>query len=596
MSETSKQAAWVSARRTLVAAAVSAMALSAGPASAQNIQKFNPATGTTNFLTVEGAATAPHLTFVPSVWINYGKNPLVLRKENGAIRERLVEHLISFNFEGAIGLGEHFELGVDLPMHFIVGHAVEAATDAQGQVIPSEDPGFTVADPSGFALGDLRLLPKFQFFGPKARRENGLGVAVAVPTTFQTGNEDRFVGSRMLTLNPEAIAELRLEVLRLAANVGFRWYPENDKVATLEVGNEVTYGGSVAVALGDPDLWVIGELFGAGSVEQVKSGSKNSPMEGLLGFRAYTAPGIVMTAGAGRGLIPDYGAPQLRVFVGAAYLDEASDRDGDGLEDADDSCPDAPEDRDGFEDSDGCPDPDNDKDGLVDAVDRCPNEPETRNGFEDDDGCPDEVTAPPPPPPPAEKDSDGDGLLDSQDKCPNDPEDKDAFEDADGCPDPDNDADGILDVSDKCPNDPENVNGIEDEDGCPDQGPSKIRITGDKIEILDKVFFETNKAVIKPVSYEILNLVATVMRHNTDITKLRVEGHTDSQGKDSTNLTLSQKRSEAVRAYLVKQGVEPERLDARGYGETVPVADNKTNAGRADNRRVEFRIMERIER
>jgi OOP family OmpA-OmpF porin len=86
------------------------------------------------------------------------------------------------------------------------------------------------------------------------------------------------------------------------------------------------------------------------------------------------------------------------------------------------------------------------------------------------------------------------------------------------------------------------------------------------------------------------------MRHAPDITKLRVEGHTDSQGKDAANMTLSQKRSEAVRAYLIKQGVEPERLEARGFGETVPVADNKTANGRAENRRVEFRIMERIER
>jgi outer membrane protein OmpA-like peptidoglycan-associated protein len=578
------------------ALASTAVALTAGSAVAQNIQKFNPATGTTNFVTVEGAATAPHLTFVPSVWVNYGKNPLVLRKENGAIRQKLVEHLITFNFEGAIGFGDRFELGIDLPMHVIVGNGVTRETDAQGNIVAATDPGFSHDDPSGFGLGDIRLLPKFQFFGPKARRENGFGLAAAMPVTFQTGAEENFVGTNMLTLNPEAIAELRLEILKVAANVGFKWYPENDQVGTLEVGNEVTYGGSAAVALGDPDMWIIGELFGAGSVEQVKSGSKNSPMEAVLAFRAFTGPGVVMTAGLGRGLIPDYGAPQFRAFVGAAYQAERSDRDGDGIIDDEDGCPDEPEDKDDFEDSDGCPDPDNDKDGLVDAVDRCPNEPETRNGFADDDGCPDEVPVEAPPPKPIERDTDGDGLLDSQDKCPNDPEDKDNFEDADGCPDPDNDQDGIPDVSDKCPNEPENVNGVEDEDGCPDQGPSKVRITAEKIEILDKVFFETNKAVIKPVSYDILNQVATVMRHAPDITKLRVEGHTDSQGKDAANMTLSQKRSEAVRAYLIKQGVEPERLEARGFGETVPVADNKTANGRAENRRVEFRIMERIER
>jgi outer membrane protein OmpA-like peptidoglycan-associated protein len=558
--------------------------MSAAPAAAQNIQKFEPAPGTTNYITVDGAATAPHLTFVPSLWVNYGKNPLVLRNDGGGIRQKVVEHLVTFDAQGILGLGDHFEIGVDIPLHFISG----------GQVRSTELNLF-VDDPSGFALGDIRFLPKFQIFGPKARRENGFGLALAAPVTFQTGDEERFVGSRMLTLNPEAIAEIRIEILRLAANLGFKWYPENDKVGNLEVGNELTYGASAAVGLGSQDLWLIGELFGAGSVEQVQSGSKNSPMEAVLAFRAYTTPGIMMTVGAGRGLIPDYGAPQFRVFLGAAYQSEASDRDGDGLLDEDDNCPDEPEDKDDFEDSDGCPDPDNDRDGLVDAVDRCPNEPETRNGFEDDDGCPDEVEEPVIAAP-VEKDSDGDGLLDSVDKCPNEPEDKDGFEDADGCPDPDNDQDGILDTADKCPNEPETINGVDDEDGCPDQGPTKVRITKDKIEILDKVFFETNKAVIKPVSYAILDQVATVMRHNPDITRLRVEGHTDSRGNDAFNMTLSQKRSEAVRAYLVKQGVEEARLDARGYGETVPVADNKTAAGQAENRRVEFRILERVER
>jgi len=228
-------------------------------------------------------------------------------------------------------------------------------------------------------------------------------------------------------------------------------------------------------------------------------------------------------------------------------------------------------------------------------VDECPNEPETKNGFDDEDGCPDEVQEAPPPPPPVEHDSDGDGLVDSRDKCPQEAEDLDGFEDDDGCPDPDNDQDGIPDRLDKCPNEPETINNVDDEDGCPDQGAVKVRITAEKIEILDKVFFETGKAVIKPVSFDILNQVATVMRHHPDITRMRVEGHTDDKGSDAANLKLSQKRSEAVRAYLIKQAVEEHRLEARGYGEGKPIASNKTEAGRAENRRVEFTILERIE-
>ena len=197
------------------------------------------------------------------------------------------------------------------------------------------------------------------------------------------------------------------------------------------------------------------------------------------------------------------------------------------------------------------------------------------------------ISAPPPPP----ADTDKDGILDVVDKCPNDPEDKDNFEDADGCPDPDNDKDGILDVSDKCPNDPEVVNGIEDTDGCPDQGASKVRLTNDHIEILDIVHFDTNKATIQKISFDLLNQVAAVLKNHPELRKIRVEGHTDSQGADKFNLRLSQARAEAVRDFLAHAGVDAARLDPKGYGENKPVESNATAEGRAKNRRVEFVIV-----
>ncbi len=131
------------------------------------------------------------------------------------------------------------------------------------------------------------------------------------------------------------------------------------------------------------------------------------------------------------------------------------DNDGDGILDINDKCPNAAEDIDGFEDEDGCPDVDNDNDGILDVNDRCPNVAEDLDGYEDNDGCPD-------------LDNDQDGILDAYDKCTNLAEDIDGFEDDDGCPDYDNDRDGILDVNDKCPDEPEDVDGYLDEDGCPD--------------------------------------------------------------------------------------------------------------------------------
>jgi outer membrane protein OmpA-like peptidoglycan-associated protein len=250
-----------------------------------------------------------------------------------------------------------------------------------------------------------------------------------------------------------------------------------------------------------------------------------------------------------------------------------TDRDGDGILDAKDQCPDEPEDFDGWQDEDGCPEPDNDADGVLDATDQCPNDPEDRDGFEDEDGC-------------AELDNDKDGLNDSIDQCPSEAEDRDNFEDDDGCPDPDNDKDGFLDADDKCPIEP----GIAP-DGCPKKYVNVV-VTDKKIEIKQTVYFDTNKAKIKKVSFALLDEVAEALEDNPKI-KIEVQGHTDSQGNDKFNLKLSQSRANSVRAYLIKAGVAPDRMTAKGYGENVMIADNRTAEGRAQNRRVEFVITAR---
>jgi OmpA-OmpF porin, OOP family len=256
-------------------------------------------------------------------------------------------------------------------------------------------------------------------------------------------------------------------------------------------------------------------------------------------------------------------------------LDKAAvgDADGDGILDDVDKCPRIPEDLDGFEDQDGCPEDDNDKDGINDKIDACPLVPEDRDNFEDDDGCPD-------------LDNDKDGIADKIDACPNDAEDKDSFEDDDGCPDLDNDKDGIPDLKDKCPLEP----GVPP-DGCPKKYTNVV-VTQTKIEIKQTVFFATNKATIKPVSFGLLTEVAQAMKDNPTI-NVDVEGHTDSQGNDKFNLKLSQKRAESVKKFLVGKGVPSTRMRPKGYGENVPIADNRTADGRAQNRRVEFVITSR---
>jgi outer membrane protein OmpA-like peptidoglycan-associated protein len=246
------------------------------------------------------------------------------------------------------------------------------------------------------------------------------------------------------------------------------------------------------------------------------------------------------------------------------------DRDGDGILDPDDECPDDPEDIDGYEDADGCPeDQDADGDGLGDSIDTCVLEPEDADGYLDTDGCP-------------EPDNDVDGILDAADRCPNEPEDPDGFQDDDGCPDSDNDADGLQDTQDQCPNEP----GPRDENGCP-RVYEDVEVTATAIRINQKIYFEFDRAVIRPVSFPILNTVAQVLTDYPDI-NVEIQGHTDSRGRDEYNLRLSDSRANAVREYLIGRGIDSTRLSARGYGETRPIDSNRTSAGRAANRRVEF--------
>lgn len=230
---------------------------------------------------------------------------------------------------------------------------------------------------------------------------------------------------------------------------------------------------------------------------------------------------------------------------------------------------------------------DKDGDGIPDDIDQCPDVPEDKDGFEDEDGCPD-------------YDNDKDGIYDTQDECPNDPEDRDGFEDTDGCPDPDNDKDGICDPwvaeqgkqsqyekickgSDQCPNQPETINGFKDEDGCPDEKPQEIK---QKL-ILRGVNFKTASAELLEESYYVLENVYNSLEAYPNV-KVEISGHTDDQGGAQYNLVLSYQRAKTVMDYLIMRGISPDRLVAKGFGKDKPMASNGTAEGRALNRRVEI--------
>jgi outer membrane protein OmpA-like peptidoglycan-associated protein len=218
-----------------------------------------------------------------------------------------------------------------------------------------------------------------------------------------------------------------------------------------------------------------------------------------------------------------------------------------------------------------------DKDGIGDDADECPLEAEDPDGFEDENGCPD-------------PDNDGDGVLDGSDKCPQSAEDVDQFEDADGCPEIDNDGDGIVDVQDQCPQVAELFNGVDDSDGCPDEGKQLLVFDKGKIQLLEKIRFRTGKdKIIGKESFKILDAVVAVMTGRPDI-EVRIEGHTDNVGKRDKNVRLSERRAIAVLRYLVEREIDPDRLTAVGHGPDKPLESNKTRKGKAANRRVEFVI------
>jgi len=231
------------------------------------------------------------------------------------------------------------------------------------------------------------------------------------------------------------------------------------------------------------------------------------------------------------------------------------DSDGDSVADHIDKCPKVPANT-----ADGCP-RDRDRDGVLDAKDRCPDKPGAPPT-----GCPD---------------GDGDGVVDPDDKCP-----KVAARTKDGCP-ADTDGDSIPDVSDKCPTKPENFNGFQDKDGCPDKIPIAVRRFSGTIR---GIYFAYNKAKIRRRSHRILRAAARILKRYAGL-RILIRGHTDNRGKLSRNIKLSLRRAEAVKAWLVKQGVAASRLEVEGVGPKEPITSNRRRRGRAKNRRIEFKLI-----
>lgn len=606
------------------------LALTASPALAQDaadghdqdldIEIFRPQPDAYGYFAVPSSATLKHLQIGGSLWFGYANDPVVLVYDgartapvnatvSGDDGDGIVDDRIVGNVQVGVGLSRFFSFTLDLPLVLW-----QDGYDLNTAFNPTIEPRPLPSNGSG----DLRLVPKVVALDLD---RVPVGLAFFIPVSLPTAAGTGFLGEDVITVTPGAVFEVSDGSIRdgkygfrLAASAAMR-ARDAAEAGGVDFSSKVfLYGVGLGFRPADP-LEILGEFHGEiGGAEDAAR-----PAEVNAGLKLFPTSFVTVNAGAGVGVLSGVGAPDYRVFAGITVaphldpcvldrdkdgvvncedqcLDDAEDqdefRDADGcpdpdndnddLLDEDDTCPLDPEDRDAYRDRDGCPDPDNDKDDILDEDDQCPDDPEVVNEYLDEDGCPDDKPI---------EDTDGDGYKDDVDRCTVDPEDFDQWDDEDGCPEPDNDGDSFLDADDRCPLEREVFNGVDDEDGCPDEG--RVVIEQSQIRILDKIYFEFNKAIIRPVSFSLLDEIAAVIVAHPELLKIRIEGHTDDVGNDVYNLKLSQQRADAVRQALVERGVEVWRLDAVGFGEMRPIEANETEEGRAVNRRVEFIIVDR---
>lgn len=271
----------------------------------------------------------------------------------------------------------------------------------------------------------------------------------------------------------------------------------------------------------------------------------------------------------------------IQHFAGLTFKFGGKDTDGDGIYDKDDACPEVA----GLPEFKGCPD--TDKDGIQDSADACLDVP----GLAEFNGCPD---------------TDGDGIIDSEDECfdvkgtkimkgcPD--ADGDGVADKDdecptvkgakenkGCPWPDTDGDGVADKDDKCPT----VKGTVANNGCPEVSDEAMKKLNDYGKT---ILFNSGKSSFQKQTYPVLQAMSAILKEYPTA-KFSLEGHTDSDGKDAMNQKLSEDRAAAVKNYLIEQGIEASRLSSKGFGESAPVDSNKTAKGKANNRRVEVKLV-----
>lgn len=497
-----------------------------------DVQTLWPVAGATPTAVQRSAEVSPHLSLSFALAMNHAVQPLVLRSVSDPQRQvSAIDQVNTVDFLWSFALFDRVQIMAALPL--VVGQTGEGIAPIVG--------GGASSALSLIAVRDVRFDVGVQLLRrPRRTFANGFALRADMGVTVPTGDL-RFQGAGSPVLVPMLVGDLRAGWLTVTANAGARVRFESRTFASVVFGSQIL--ASVGVAVRHPSLQrlavsVDGQvLVPVGAVPQIEcavgpcSQSSQLAAELFVGGRYAVDRGrdVEVTLGVGAPLSGAAGVPLVRGLIGLSYTPRGLDDDGDGVRESDDRCPTEAEDRDGFQDEDGCPDLDNDADGIADTADRCPNEPEDVDNFQDGDGCPEAdndgdgvldaddvcaVEAAGSRPDPSQRgcplrDRDGDEVLDADDQCPDeavgeraDPahrgcplpdRDHDGVADAvdqcvsdpegetpdrfrRGCPDPDRDHDGVLNEVDACVAQPETINGVQDQDGCPDAGEELVSL------------------------------------------------------------------------------------------------------------------------
>lgn len=534
-----------------------------------NADTFRPSVHPGDILGIQTSNMINRWGWAAGLWATWNHRPLSVFTPGGTALQYVITNQFVGDLQASVNLFGFLDVGIDLPFGMALTGESGLTSGSSGNL--------------GTSLGDLRLGIKGRILGGNGK---GFGLAIGEDLSFPTATKAIFLGDDGITSTTVLIADYSNTGWHAALNVGFR-AKKAVRMNGTEVGHELLIGAGGIFPIFCGVFEAIATVEARTAATKPFGSKYNDALDLMAGLQLHLGS-IHVTAAGGAGALKGYGSPAVRGTVNVSYApmidkDCPKDSDGDGIVDPKDTCPNEA----GPRGTEGCPDKDND--GVADREDRCPD----AAGASKLEGCPDR---------------DNDGVPDDRDTCP----DKGGSSKLEGCPDKDND--GVPDHKDTCPDQggPSNLEGCPDADGdgvpdrldkCPDKaGVSDqggcaplVRLEAKKIEILERVEFEVNKADIREDAMALLNAVAQVMLQHPELKKLQVEGHTDNKSSAKHNLQLSQARANSVREFLLSKGVEPERVTAVGFGMTRPIADNATEEGRFKNRRVEFNIVEREE-